>query len=347
MPALHLAATSGNLEVLRLFLYHPSFNEMKAVESMNSKGCGLWIMNPKGQGYGSRTTLHLAADKTIPFYRGVGVTFGVRQIFKTVGTAVSLVDIDNHHMLLSTSMLQEDDEVSSKTIKTKVYNGKRRCMIMLLEVGLDMWQEDENGDFPEPMWEATDGDNLWWHEKIKTQIMAARKSLNAAGNAISVVAGLVATAAYVGPLQPPLGLEMPDLVVQVRNNLAVQVFVVSNSFSFLFAVVALMLALMPSLPVSQESLFEEWRHTRGTVSASLMVLLLSVLSILVSFAAANCAGMPDYKSVQKSYAFYPAIIGGLMCSGVIILCFVRALRLIKPHNRTIASMYRAIIDILQ
>ena len=339
MPALHLAAASGNSEVLRLFLNHSSFNPMKAIELMNSKGA---------RGNGKQTTLHLAADGTIPFYKGLGDDFGDRPIFKMVGTAVSLVDIDNHHTLLSNSMLQEDDIVSSKTTKTKKYSGKKQCMIMVLEVGLDMWQKDENGALPEPRWEATDGDDFWWYDRIRKQVIAAKKNLNAAGNAISVVAGLVATASYAGPLQPPLGFD--DSVVQVRNNMAVQIFVVSNSFSFLFAIVALMLSLMPSLPVSQENLFEEWRHSRGTVSTSLMALLLSVLSILVSFAAASCAGMPDYKYVRQSYAFYPAIIGGLICSGVIVLCFVRVLRLIKPENKTIASMHRAsvkIIDIFQ
>ena len=336
MPALHLAAASGNSEVLQLFLYHPSFNQMKGAGLMNSKGA---------RGNGKRTTLHLAADETIPFYKGLGADFGNRHIFKMVGTAVSLVDIDNHHMLLSNSMLQEDDTVSSKTIKTKVHNGKKQCMIMLLEVGLDMWQKDENGALPEPSWEATDGDNFWWHDRIRKQVIAAKKNLNAAGNAISVVAGLVATASYAGPLQPPLGFETHDSVTmeQVHHNLAVQVFVVSNSFSFLFAIVALMYSLMPSLPVSQENLFEEWRHSRRTVSISLIFLLLSVLSILISFAAANSAGMPDYKSVRHSYAFYPAIIGGSLCSIVIVLCFVRVLRLIKPENKTIASMHRAIV----
>ena len=146
---------------------------------------------------------------------------------------------------------------------------------------------------------------------------------------------------YCACTQPPLGLEMPDSVVQVRNNLVVRVFVVSNGCSFLFAILALMLALMPSLPLAQESLFEEWRHAKGTISASLMVLLLFLLSILVSFITTKCASMPDYKSMRQSYAFYPTIIGGLMCSGVIILCFVRTLSLIKPENKTIASMHRA------
>ena len=179
---------------------------------------------------------------------------------------------------------------------------------MLLEVGLDMWQKDENGALPEPSWEATDGDNFWWHDRIKKQVIAAKKNLNAVENAISVVAGLVATASYAGPLQPPLGFETLDsaTVVQVRHNLAVQVFVVTNSFSFLFAIVALMYSLMPSLPVLQENLFEEWRHSRRTISRSLIALLLSVLSIHISFATSNCVGMPDYKSVRHSYAFYPA-----------------------------------------
>ena len=334
IPALHLAAASGNYEVLRLFMDHSLFNHMKAIDLMKSKG---------DQGNGFRTTLHLAADKTIPYYKAACADFENCWIFKTVGTAVSLVDIDNHHMLQLNPILQDDDAESSKTIKRIVYSGKKRCMTMLLELGLDMWQKDENGDLPEPRWEALDGDTHWWHDRIRMEVIEAKRNLNAAGNAISVVAGLVATASYAGPLQPPLGFETLDsaTVVQVRNNAAVRVFVVSNGFSFFFAMLALMLSLMPSLPLSQESLFDEWRHSRGTVSTSLMALLFSVLSILVSYAAASCAGMPDYKSMLQSDAFYPTLIGGLMCSGVIVLCFIRVLRLIKPENRRVASMHKA------
>ena len=335
MPALHLAAASGNYEVLRLFMDHSLFNHMKAVDFKNSKG--------------ARTTLHLAADKTIPFYRGSGVDLDDCRIFKTIGTAVSLVDIDNYHMLQLIPILPDDDTEPSKAIKRTIYYGKKRCMTMLLELGLDMWQKDEKGDLLEPRWEAPDGDTLWWHDRIRTEVIEAKRNLNAAGNAISVVAGLVATASYAGPLQPPLGFETLDsaTVVQVRHNVAVRVFTVSNGCSFVFAILALMLSLMPSLPLSQESLFDEWRHSRGTVSISLMALLLSVLSILISYAAASCAGMPDYKSMLHSYAFYPTLIGGLMCLGVIVLCFVRVLRLIKPENKRVASMHKASVRLFE
>ena len=310
---------------------------MKAIDLINFERAG-------GNGY--RTVLHLAADETIPFYKGLELDFGPCRIFTMVGTAVSLVDIDNYHMSQSISMLQEDDIDTSITIMRKVYSGKKRCMTMLLEVGLDIWQKDENGDLPEPRWGATDGDHLWWHDRIRVQVIEAKRNLNAAGNALSVVAGLIATASYAGPLQPPLGFETSDSAVQVHNNLAVRVFVVSNSASFLLAILALMLSLMPSLPVSHESLFDEWRHSRGAVSTALMTLLLSVLSILIAFAAASCAGMPDYKSLRHSYAFYPALIGGVLCIIVIVLCFIRVLRLIKPENKTIASMHKASVTIL-
>jgi hypothetical protein len=329
MPAVHLAAASGNYEVLRLFLNNRHFNHMITIDDP-----------PGSRGHKFRTTLHLAADETIPFYKKLGVDFDPCRIFKKDAIVVSLVDINNHHMIQSNSILHDDLD-SFKTITAKVYSGKQKSMTMLLEYGLHMWRKEENGDLPEPRWEAPDGDNLWWHDRVRRQVVEATKNLNAAGNAISVVASLVVTASYVGPLQPPLGFETPDSVVQVRSNMAVRVFVVSNSCSFFFAVLALMVSLMPSLPVTQEILFDEWRYSRRTLSTSLMALLISVLSIIVSFAAANCAGMPDYKSVLQSYAFYPSVIGGLMCSVVIVLCFIRVLRLIKPENKTIKSIHRS------
>ena len=336
MPAEHLAAASGNYEVLRLFLNKPHFNHMKTIDF--SKGT---------QRRKFRTTLHLAADETIPSYRERGVDFDACSIFKNDGIAVSLVDIDNHHMIQSNSIFQDDGTDSSKTIMTKVYIGKQQSMTMILEYGLEMWRKGENGDFPEPRWEAPDGESHWWHDKVRMQVIEAKRNLREAGNAISVVAGLIVTASYVGPLQPPLGFESPGSVVQVHSNMAVRVFVVSNSFSFLFAVLALMVSLMPSVPVTQENLFDEWRYSRGIVSTSLMALLFSVLSILVSFAAANCAGMPDYKYVLESYAFYPSVMGGLMCFVVIGLCFIRVLRLIKPQNKTIAFIHRECVKVIR
>ena len=64
-----------------MFVHHLGFNEMKAIKLMNSKGA---------RGIGMQSTLHLAADETIPFYKGAGVNFGDRHTFKMVGTAVAL-----------------------------------------------------------------------------------------------------------------------------------------------------------------------------------------------------------------------------------------------------------------
>ena len=44
----------------------------------------------------------------------------------------------------------------------------------------------------------------WWLERLAKETLDTRNGLNQKGNAISVIEALIATASYVGPLQPPL-----------------------------------------------------------------------------------------------------------------------------------------------
>jgi len=87
-----------------------------------------------------------------------------------------------------------------------------------------------------------------------------KNDLNAVGTGTAVVATLVATASFVGPLQPPLnylamssGIATLDVGVQVTEFL-IKVFLVNNSLSFYLAITSIMLAIMPSLPTPKEGL---------------------------------------------------------------------------------------------
>lgn len=315
VPALHLAAASGNMEVLRLFLDNSYFNQMISV-----RGC---------------TTLHFAVDDTMPYCLSNNEGMDISWRF------ILLEDICTVSKLESVSKIEKDLD----SIKGKIYAGKKGCMSMLLQAGIDVWQKDDDGDIAEPGLEAPDGVFLWWHEKVTNEVSEAKRNLNAAANAIFVVAGLVATASYVGPLQPPLGYDPTSDEVQV-TKLPIRIFVVSNNVSFYLAIASLMFAVMPSLPMSQEGLYDEWRHTQRTVAIAITFLLMSVLGVLVSFAAASNAGMTTpYSWHHLGLSFYPALVCGFFCVIGIGLLFLRVLRLILPKSKVVKSMYRRCINV--
>jgi MFS family permease len=215
---------------------------------------------------------------------------------------------------------------------------------MLMQAGVDIWQEDDEGTLAEPGPEASTKVRMWWYEAIARDTSEAKKNLNDAANAISVVAALVATASYVGPLQPPLGYGTTDpsvLDMVQTTKLSIRVFVVTNCLSFYLAIGSILFAVVPSLPTPQESLHEEWRRSKRTIGIAILFLLMSIVGVLISFAAASNVGMADHYSWHGSgLAFYPTMFGGLICLFGIITFFVRLLRLVFDKNERIRRLYQ-------
>ncbi len=179
----------------------------------------------------------------------------------------------------------------------------------------------------------------WWLERLAKETLDTRNGLNQKGNAISVIEALIATASYVGPLQPPLSYGS-DFSATSDNTLyahvwdpLVKVFMVSNSLSFYFAIASIMLAVVPSLPMPQESLLNELERTRKTVASAICVLLLSVVGILVSYATASIAVLPKHTSFGNvCWTSYPALVGGLACLFGIVLFLNWVMRQMYPEK---------------
>ena len=229
----------------------------------------------------------------------------------------------------------------------KGYSGKKGCINMLLQAGLDIWQKDNDGNIASPGHEMNDDEFIsWWHEKMAKEALDLRNNLNQGGNAISVIGALIATASYVGPLQPPLsyGSDPSMQLSPTSDNTGyahvwdpyVKIFMVSNSLSFYLAITSIMLAVVPSLPSPQqmphEALLNELGHTRKTVVQAICVLLLSVVGILVSYATASIAVIPDHSSLSNAgWTYYPALMGGFACLIVVVLFGNRVMRLMSPE----------------
>ena len=322
IPSVHLAAASGVPEVLELFL------EQKPK-----------IFDPSKTTKNKRSTLHFAVDTTAPYMDDKPtyfvnnfmnpfqciLDFGNAQHLEYIITKESkknpvvggYVGKINHKAIKLDQDIQKNHKRQLTTLEE--YGGKQTCITMLLQDGVDIWQRDDQWKFAEPGAETSNEIRMWWFQKKSKERSATTKALSHAANAISVVAALIATASYVGPLQPPLGFGTVNTssyfdFVQT-SSIPVQIFVISNCLSFYLAIGSIMFAIVPSVPMPKQGIgFDEWQRSKRTVGAALSLLLFSVFCVVVSFAAASNAGMSDNDSYKHvGLAFYPAMFGGIPC----------------------------------
>ena len=289
ISAIHLAAASGDPETLRLFITNQQFDPL-----VTCRGA---------------TSLHFAVASRLPlpFYPSE-----TAQNTLIPNSILRLEDLD-HFVPFG--------KVKVKGVENPSYKGREACISILVQAGVDVWEKDDGGNFPEPGRLASSENHLSWQNMVERETLEAKKSLNEAGNAISVVAALVATASYVGPLQPPLGYV--DDFVQT-SNLSIRIFMVTNSVSFYLAIASIMFAVVPSLPMPQEGIYEEWQRTRKTIGIAISLLLMSVLGVLISFtAASNAVVSKEYSWRHGGLTFYPAVVAGLVCLIGIMWFFIR------------------------
>ena len=230
-----------------------------------------------------------------------------------------------------------------KTINpSKGYSGKRVCISLLLQAGIDIYEGDKSGSTPNPGPLASEDDRVWWYEKVGRETLEVKNNLTAAANATSVIAALVATASFVGPLQPPLsyGAYEDSSMQYVHITISsVRVFITCNGFSFYLAVASILMAMIPSLPMPRESLLDELRRIQRTVSVAISFLIVSIISVLISFAAASIAVMPEEWHYQR-LTYSSVILGGFICLGVLFLLCLRLLRLVFPKSEFIRLLYK-------
>ncbi|CAM6030506.1 unnamed protein product [Sphagnum balticum] len=325
---LHLAASSGDLEILQLFL------SKEFVDQLNSS----YKSDLETDLEEYPPPLHFAVHGKFP-------VVNVPEKFKVFDRLRTIRDFLSPESLLSS---EEDLEAKGKYARWEYpeyyghYTERQGCINLLLQAGADIWAKDKMGNWADPGATATAEARLWWYERVAKETDNIRKQLNAAGTGIAVVA----TASFVGPLQPPLGyVSMAsgpttiDLGVQ-ETQFMIRVFVVSNSLSFYLAIASIMLAIVPSLPIPQGGLLfgvrEELQRSRKTVSIAIAMLLASIISVLISFAASSLAVVHRQ---HKRLTLYTTLAGGLACIVVIFFFSLRLLRLILTKNTLIINLY--------
>jgi hypothetical protein len=234
-------------------------------------------------------------------------------------------------------------EAKGQDAKSTSHEEREACISVLVQAGVDVWEKDDNGNFPDHGMSASGINQLSWQKMVASETLEAKRSWNEGGNAISVVAALVATASYVGPLQPPLGYV--DDFVQT-SNLSIRIFMVTNSISFYLAIASIMFAVLPSLPMPEEGKYKELQRTRQTIGIAFSLILMSVLGVLISFTAASNAVVSDeYSWRHGGLTFYPAVVGDLGCLIGIIWFFIRLQRLTFPESLMIRRFYQSLFQI--
>jgi hypothetical protein len=273
---LAMAAYSGNVEILQHLLLKDDVDKLNVV--CNSFGA---------------PPLHLAVKATM-VWRGCLISRGWSdsRTFDDWLLCNDFMSIE----LLEKKLGEKDRKEDSAMANTKKtmygeanrdqYSARQACANLLLQAGADILATDENRRMADPGELAPNEARIWWYEFVARETLNIKNDLNAAGTGTAVVATLVATASFVGPLQPPLnyvgmssGTATVDVGVQVTEFM-IRVFLVSNGLSFYLAITAIMLAIMPSLPIPKEGLVsgpcDDLKRSRRTISIAIGMLLASI-----------------------------------------------------------------------
>ena len=199
------------------------------------------------------------------------------------------------------------------------------CLDLLLQAGLDMDQGNKDGETPQIGPHTPKDVQKWWYDKIAKELQETKQNVADATNAVSVVAALVATTSFVGPLQPPLGLSTDTDVENLWllgysqvNHAAIDVFIFFDSLSFYLAIASIMLALIPSLSIQREGFLSGVKRAQGYLQGAVVLLFASITFLICTFSAATVAIIPEGRWKYKAIIVSTTIFGGLICFVVLV-----------------------------
>lgn len=312
LPALHYSAFFGQVEATRAIL---------------SSGCyDQFALTHK-----KATALHYAVTLNSNFARE-----------RTHNLFLTLQDFMPYDSMANTVM--QKSPPSSSHMRPRNYTGNERsCINLLLQAGIDVWTTNEDGEAPFPGSMANSDASQWWYEKVVSEILNVKKSLSDAANATSLIAALVATASFIGPLQPPRGYDPNDGYIRV-DHMLIQIYLIGNCLSFFFSVASIITAVIPSLPMPKESTDDEVKRSQRSIRFATILLLISIVCILASFSAASIAVVP-YGWSERIVVGICIILGVVVCLVVLILYVLRLCRLVFHQNRFVRRMYNTYVRV--
>jgi hypothetical protein len=145
ISAIHLAATSGDPETLRLFITNQKFDPLVTCHGA--------------------TSLHFAVASRPPFsYGDTGVTQNTC-IPNYVMQMEDFGDVDSY------------GEAKVDGAKNPSYKGRESCISILVQAGVDVWEKDDGGNFPEPGRLASSKNIFHGRRRLKLKLWKPRKAL--------------------------------------------------------------------------------------------------------------------------------------------------------------------------
>lgn len=249
------------------------------------------------------------------------------------------------------------DYISIEHLRHKLPQKNKRsseligCMELLMQAGLDMNKTNHAGYCPELCATTPEEVRQWWYEKFTKQTQEVLSNLSGAATAVSVTAALVATASFVGPLQPPLGFDSQgdDWLIGYAqfSHPSVEAFMFCDNLTFYFSMSSIILAMIPFLPISHEGILREIRVVQKSVQAAVVVLFMSVVFLICAFFCAAVSVVPKEYWRYKSLTMFTTGSGGMICVVTLTLFCLRLLRVIKIKNPFVLNAYNAIVQNLK
>lgn len=222
---------------------------------------------------------------------------------------------------------------------------RRGCIELLLQSGCDIFKANQHGQLPYPRHDLSTNSSFlsWWYDKQSKEFKGIQNNMKLATNAISVTATLVATASYVGPLQPPLGYDGSPSTQIETNNIWVRIFIVCDTLSFYLAIASITFSLIPALPMPQEPMMDELKRIWGLITLAVATLFPSIICILVAFASSSIAVViaNGATTMGGNLTIITSSIGGIICLGGFFLLFTRLLGIIFPGKTWIRKVWRS------
>ncbi|CAM6095680.1 unnamed protein product [Calypogeia fissa] len=314
-----LAAAMGNAGIIKAFL-----------DSKGGKFDPTLLKDPDGN-----TPLHYALLGKYVRFRPHLVDFvSCRHLFQCRQENDEQLSLWLAHPQDEDGLQPESVEGRKEKDKNEKYGQRRVSISLLLEAGISVWERNKEHNTASPQPNAPEEFLEWWSKKVTQEIQQEQQKLNAsaAANAVSVTAALVATASYVGPLTPPLGYGGEPASLQV-HILAIRIFVVCDTLSFYLALAAIMLALVPALPMPGGSMRELVR-TRMLLLMAVSCLFPSIICVFVAFAAGYSAVIPADGLAHHGLTVATTVTGGTLCFLVLYIFVVtRWVKVIRGLDR--------------
>ncbi len=287
------------MDVGRCFHLAAARGDYQSLQSLMTRAKG---------GYWNRLT-----DGFAPLHFAVNATHPNHEQGDKINHFLSSQNYVNVHGLERTGMEKsKTGRMEKKGSETDQYGGKKACINLLLQAGVDIWQPDRNNDIANPGIHATQEARLWWYEKMAEEKYREKAKINAAGTATAVVAALIASTSFTSHFSPLTGYD-PDMNYhEPITKFLVKISVITNCVSFYVAMTSIMFAIVPSFPLAQEGWREELARSRNAVRNAILALLLSIASFIVSFIFSSIAVMPN-ELKYTSLTIAPAVLGGVFC----------------------------------